>query len=345
MKVAGKLFREGRHVPFAHRQHLGCDVLLYVRASVRIAALLAGVFIVTPPAIAQTSPVIRIGVGPNDQALPLVYADKAGLFAKAGLNVEVSPIANTSIEAAAISGGSLDIAAGSGLSAVSLVAKGLPFTIVGNLAFYSSEKPDAGLLVGAASAIQSPKDLEGGTLGTTGLEDMNSIATRKWLEQRGVDTAKIHYIEIPASASLSAIEQNRISATTLYEPFYSAAVASGKVRVLGHPWDSISPHFSTGVLFAGTKWAADHRDLITRVLRVIQDAATYAGSHENELASYTAQFTGLDANVVRSIHHPERGVAIVPSDLQPLIDMAVRAKMIPSAMPAQQMICSCALSR
>jgi len=323
-------------MPHGHRSRRGVAALL---------VLLAGALVAAPPATAQSSSLVRIGTGPNDQALPLVYADKGGLFARAGLNVEVSRQVNTSTEAAAISGGSLDLAEGSGLGAVILVAKGLPFTIVSNLAFYTSEKPDVGLLVGASSPIKTPKDLESGTLGTVGLEDMNSIATRQWLQQRGVDTSKIRYIEIPASASLAAIEQNRITATTVYEPFYSAAVASGKVRVLGHPWDSISPHFSDAVLFAGSKWATEHRDVVQRVLRVIQEAAAYAGAHESELVPYTAQFTGLEPDVVRTIHHPERGVLIAPSDLQPLIDMAVRAKMIPNAIPAQDMICSCALSR
>ena len=299
-------------------------------------------FVAAPAAAAQT-PLVRIGTGPNDQALPLVYADKGGLFAKAGLNVVVSREANTSTEAAAIAGGSLDLAEGSGLGAVILVAKGLPFTIVSNLAFYTSEKPDTGLLVAADSSIKNPKDLEGTTIGTSGLSDMNSISTRLWLEQRGVDTTKIRYIEIPASASLAALEQKRIDATTVYEPFYSAAVASGKARVLGHPYDAIGSRFSDAVLFAGTTWSSEHSELVQRVLRVIQEAATYAGTHENDLVPYTAQFTGQDPEVIRSVHHPERGVSIAPSDIQPIIDMAVRAKLIPTAMPAQQMICRCAL--
>lgn len=315
----------------------------------RLALLIAvgiGILTTSPPVTAQgPMPLIRIGTGPNDQALPLVYADKGGLFAKAGLNVVVSREANTSTEAAAISGGSLDIAEGSGLGAVVLVAKGLPFTIVSNLAFYSSEKPDAGLIVAANSPIRTAKDLEGATIGTSGLSDMNSIATRLWLDQHGVDISKIRYIELPASASLAALEQNRISAVTMYEPFFSAAVASGKARALGYPYDAIGKRFSDAVLFAGTTWSTEHRDVVVRVLRVLQEAAAYAGTHENELVPYTAQFTGLDPDVIRSIHHPERGIAIGPSDLQPIIEVALKANLIPKAMPAQEMICVCALRR
>jgi hypothetical protein len=48
---------------------------------------------------------------------------------------------------------------------------------------------------------------------------------------------------------------------------------------------------------------------------------------------------------VRIIHHPIRTVAIGPDDLQPVVDAAVRFKMIPNAIPAEQLICSCALRR
>ncbi len=64
----------------------------------RFAALslaLVALLVTSPPATAQ-APLVRISTGPNDQALPLVYADKGGLFAKAGLNVEISRRANTS---------------------------------------------------------------------------------------------------------------------------------------------------------------------------------------------------------------------------------------------------------
>ena len=43
--------------------------------------------------------------------------------------------------------------------------------------------------------------------------------------------------------------------------------------------------------------------------------------------------------------HPERGVAISPADIQPIIDAAVKFKVIPKAFAAQDVMCVCALRK
>jgi len=227
-----------------------------------------------PSAVAQTdASLIRVGTGPNDPSMPLIYGDKGGAFKRAGLNVEVSRQATTSTMAAAVLGGSLEIAQGSGLGAIHIISKGVPLTLVGNLALYNADHPDTALLVLTGSTIKTPKDMEGKTLAGVALGDLNSISTVMWLDQRGVDTSTLKFVEIPASASLAAMEQNRIEATTVYEPFYSAFVASGKARVLGYPYDSLGRHWADSVIFARTDWVAAHGPLVGRFLRALQEAA------------------------------------------------------------------------
>lgn len=297
------------------------------------------------PLGAQQSPLIRIGTGPDDQATPLVYADHAGLFKKAGLNVEIDKLPGAAAVAAALAGGSLEIGKASSLGAITAIAKGLPFTIIGNMAFYDAKKPDLALLVAANSPVKTAKDLQGQTLAAVSLADMNSVSTFKWLEDRGVDHTSIKYVEIPASAALAAMEANRIVGSMVYEPYFSAFVASGKVRVLGYPFSAIGSRFSDAVLFSTRDWANAHPELVARFLKVVQDASNYIASHESESGPLIAQFGGLDPATVAHIHHATRGIAIRPSDLQPVIDVAAKYKIIPGAFPAEDIICSCALMR
>ncbi len=136
--------------------------------------------------------------------------------------------------------------------------KGLPFTIVGEITSYDSAHPDVALFVNADSPVKSPKDLEGKTLGSNSLSDMNSIAMLAWLAQRGVDTSTLKQIEVPPSASLAALEQIRIAAATVNEPFLSAAVATGKVRILGYPYDAFGKRVANGVIVANITWGTEH---------------------------------------------------------------------------------------
>ena len=108
---------------------------------------------------AQTSgTLIRIGAGPDDTSMPVIYAAQAGLFAKAGLNVELQKLAGAAVVSAALAGGSLEIGKASAISVVTAHAKGLPFTVIGAIATYDSASPDFATIVLKDSPVRdSPK--------------------------------------------------------------------------------------------------------------------------------------------------------------------------------------------
>ena len=292
-----------------------------------------------------TSPLIRVGVGPDDQSTPLIYAAKAGLFAKAGLNVELVKLSGAAVVAAAIAGGSLELGKASPMAVITAYAKGLPFTVVGSAAYYTSETKDIALVVSVKSTIQTPKDLVGHTMAAVTWGDINSVATLQWLDDHNIDSASLKYIEVPASAAVAAMEQGRIEGSTLYEPVLSAALGAGKVRVLGYPFDSIAKKFSDAVIFGSTSWVANNPDLVQRFLKVVAESNAYVSTHESETAPLIAAFGGTDPTLIANMRHPARGVAISPADLQPVIDLAAKYKIIPKSYPASALICACAAKK
>ena len=231
------------------------------------------------------------------------------------------------------------------MSVVTDFAKGLPFTVIGAISNYSSDAPNTALIVLANSPIKTAKDLVGKVLADVSLQDMNTVATLAWLDQHGVDSSSLKYVEVPASAALAAMEADRVVGSTVYEPVYTTDMATGKVRVLGYPFDAISKHFSDAVMFGNLSWVNAHRDLVDRFLRVMQEASTYVGTHESEVVPMSAAFSGADPASLVKMHHPIRGVAIGPADLQPVIDVAAKYKAIPKSFPAADMICTCAIHR
>jgi ABC-type nitrate/sulfonate/bicarbonate transport system substrate-binding protein len=103
-------------------------------------AMLAGAM----PLNAQTEPpLIRVGASADDGARPMLYAVQAGLYKKAGLNVEVQKLANRAAIAAAVAGGSLEIGKDTTLTEVVEHSKGLPFSTIANLQYYSADAPEA----------------------------------------------------------------------------------------------------------------------------------------------------------------------------------------------------------
>ncbi len=285
-----------------------------------------------------------MGSGPDNATTPVLYAISSGLYKKYGIAVDVSLVGSGSAAAAAVAGGSLDVGKTSAIGTIVMISKGLPFTAIGALGHYDSAKPVYALVVPTESPIKVPKDLEGKTLSSLSLVDQSSIATQMWMDQHGVDRSTVKYVEIPPSAALAAMEQKRIDASTVYEPFYTSMTASGKARVIGFPMDAIAKKFPDTLMFANTAWADAHKDLVEKFLRATQEASVYVAAHEAETAPLLAAFVKMDPTTVQG-HYPARGVVLTPADLQPVIDAAAKFKAIPSGFPAQTMIWAGALKK
>lgn len=317
-----------------------------VRRAFLASLVAAGVGGATSGARAQPAlTTLRFGAAPVDVITPLLYAQDAGIYRKFGLDVQFVKINNGPAIASAVAGGAVELAHAATITVIQAHAKGIPFTLIGDLATYRAERPDDALMVATDSPIKTPKDLEGKTLGTVSLGGMPTLGTYAWLDAHGIDRSTIKWIELPAAASLVALEQRRVDAAVLYEPFFSAFLSSGKARVLGFPYDAIASRFSNASLFTTTSWAGAHPDLVERFLQASEEASRYVGEHESETVPLIATFAGIDLKTAANIHHEGRGIVLAPEDIQPLIDAAVRYKFIPTGFRAQELICSCALRR
>lgn len=308
--------------------------------------MLAVIFLLSSLSVtAQPSePVIRVGLTAADPAATLLYAEKAGLFKKYGLDVELVQSGGTT-SVAALAGGAIQLADSSTLAVILGYAKGIPFTVVGPLSFYDAKNPNHALLVLASSSIKTAKDLEGKTLASKWLGDMIGLSTIAWLDARHVDLGAVAHVEVPPSATLAAMEQGRVDGGVVYEPFLSAFNATGKVRVLGYPFDAIAKHFADTVIVGNVDWVNAHQDAVGKFSRAMRDATAYIVTHQSESAQLIGSFAHIDPSAFATIRHAERGNAITPADIQPLIDVAAKYKLIPKEFPAGELICRCAPSK
>ena len=311
-----------------------------------VSASLIAAASVTMPSVgrAQAAPdQILVGASSDDIVRPLLYAVDAGLFQKAGLDVQLVKLANGAAVAAAVAGGSIQLGKGSALTPVQAYAKGLPFIVTANLADYSSDSPNIAMLVQSTSPIHSAKDLVGKTIGMVGLNDSNTLAVYAWLEKSAVDLTSVKFIELGNSAGAAALEANRVDAMMFLDPALSAALATGNFRVLSYPNDALGRHFSVGTMFGLTSWVNAHRDEVERFNRALSAAEAYVGAHENETKPLAAKFADIDLSQLQNVRPPTRTTGITTSDLQIIIDAAAKYKFIAKDFSANDLICECAI--
>jgi ABC-type nitrate/sulfonate/bicarbonate transport system substrate-binding protein len=309
-------------------------------------ALCALAAFATSPSFAQRAdaPLIRIGAGLDVESTPVLYAQRAGLFARAGMRVEVVKITGggTAI-AAAIAGGALEIGKASTFALVTAHARGVPFVLLAPAASYSSDVPDIPLVVSVRSTMRSARELNGKTIGVVSLATTMRLATETWIDASGGDSKSVHFVELSPPAMPVAIEQGRIDGAPLSEPVFSEAMSGGKVRVLGYPYNALGKHFELADWFSSADWVAKNHDLAEKFARVMFDANAYVAAHESEMVPFIAAYVGIDPAVLAKMKNPERGTYFDPALIQPLIDGAARYKAIPKAFPASEMISDAAL--
>ena len=291
-----------------------------------------------PPAVA-----VRLASAPDEDVTPALYAQEKGLFRRAGLDVHITRSNSGAAVAAAVAGGAVDIGKSSLIALISARARGIPFHLIAPAGEYNTDAPVVGMIVRSDGAIRSARDLNGKTVSVPALKDLFAVATMGWIDAHGGDSSSVRFIELPASAVPQAIAEGRVDAASIANPILGEALDAGKVRLLGRSFDAIAPHFLFACWFCSADYSAKNRDTVDRFVRVIQEAAMYANAHHAEMVDIIARFTLLDPKIVARLTRTTHGVAIDPRQIQPLIDAAVKYKVIPASFDARDMVDAAAL--
>lgn len=269
--------------------------------------------------------------------VPFFYGMQEGLFGRAGLDITYQAVASGSVGMVAVLGSAANIAFGNPYSVVAAFAKGAPLQFV---APGSDAAAEAALLFTLpASPIRAAKDLEDRTVAVTGLHDLLAIAIRSFVDGTGGDSTKVRFVELPPSAMIGALQEGRVEAAGLFEPFRSAALGMG-LRSIGAPYASIGRGYLVGAWFANRSWLDQHRETALRFADVIRVAGQFANGHYEELIPLIATYSKMAPDVLQRVYRPHFAAAVTPKGIQPLIDVAARYQEIPAAFRAQDIILS-----
>jgi NitT/TauT family transport system substrate-binding protein len=316
-----------------------------MRRSLLLQAL-GGAAIAAPfarPAFADDLQTIRIGLAEGDDATPTLYALKAGLFKKYGIDAVITPLPSGAAGLAAVAGGSIDICSSSLLPFLSARSKGVPLTIVAPLAEYSPDSVYAVILVKKEASYKTGRDLNGKTIASPALRDLNWIASMAWIDQNGGDSSTVKSVEVPASVIPEALFDGRIDAATVTTPRYVQAVNGGKVRILGNSYESIAKHFAFAALVSRVDFANKNADAVARFGRAIRDSTRYTNTHHAETLPIYAAFAKIDPKDIAGAPRAQSAPYVDAKDIQPMIDVAVHYGVLARTVDPQELISPSAL--
>lgn len=290
------------------------------------------------PAFAQDLHTVRVLAVPTDGVKSTLYAQKAGIFKKHGINADIQPMGSGAAIFAAVAGGSADVGSGSLFPVFAAYARGVQLRIIAAASIYDTNHADAYLFVKKDSPIRTARDLNGKVLGADAVKDANSTAVRAWVDENGGDGSSLKAVELKPSEQIAALQQGRIDAIVLKSPLIQVANATGAFRTICKPLDAIAPRFVLSCWISSLDFIQKNTPLVNNYIAALAEASRYTNAHQAATVDMVAQFTGQDPAVVAKGVRSVTAESISVADVQRPLDIAVKYGIIDKPFDASGLI-------
>lgn len=266
------------------------------------------------------------------------YADSEGIFSKNGLDVNVQSLNNGAAIGAAMAAGSLDIGFGDVIIIANGNEHGLPFAFLAAGSVTTVAYPSGALIVRGDSSFTDGKSFDGKTIACNAVNTAASVVTRAWVDGNGGDSSTLKFVEIPLPQMIAAVEQGIVAGAYAGEPFYTIATQRG-LKVLRFVKGTLAPNFMGSGWFADRSWIAKNRRTASRFAAAMREAAVWANGHWIQSQPILAAALKISPNILQAQQYPVTyGEALRTSEIQPVIDAAVRYGVLARRLRADEII-------
>jgi NitT/TauT family transport system substrate-binding protein len=288
------------------------------RSALGALAAFAGAAALRAPVRAADALPVRIGVGSADTFAEGFYATDMGLFAKAGLNVDMQMFTSGGAILVAAGGNALDIGLSNTGNLADAIAHGAPFTLIAGAGMYTAANPTVALTVAVNSPLRKPADLAGKTIAVTALKDLTEIGTRAWLARNGVDPASVKFVQLSMGQMAAGLDRGTFDAALIAEPNLSAALGK-TVRIFGKPYDAVGPQFLIANWFSTTDYVKKNPDIVRRFVGAVYDTARWANANHAASGKILAKWAQMDPVTVGAMGRCAYATSLDPRLLDPVL--------------------------
>lgn len=283
----------------------------------RAAAALAGLLLASAaqPGLTQGSEKIRVAFVPTASFLPLWVAKEQGIFARHGLDAELTPIQNLSLLPGA-AGKQFEIIPSTTPDLLKAIAGGIGITAIGALVIDEQSNSMTKIVVGKDSGITDIKQLAGKTVATPSIGAISNIAFLAWLKKAGVDVKTVKIVEVPYPNMGDQLKAGRVDAIQSIQPFMARHIAEGNVALGSHLLAVQDP-----ALFvfwaADAAWAAANGKALAKWDKAMEEALKSIKADEKAARAVLAQYTKLPQPIADSVQLPSYRFSIDAKEFAP----------------------------
>ncbi|HUL88973.1 MAG TPA: ABC transporter substrate-binding protein [Pseudolabrys sp.] len=262
--------------------------------------------------------------------------EKAGIFKKHGLHLEMIYTSGSGETLQPVIAGGVDLGLAVGtLGAMAAYSKGAPVRIVGAQAtgaadYWYAKNP----------AIKTLKDTNGYTIAYSSNGSSTHSVVRAFIDEYKLAGTKTQTTGSP-SATLTAVMTDQVDVGWASPPFGLKEIEEGKIHIIAKATDAALVRGQTiRVLVANAKVLEERKDVLDRFMRAYRESIDYMYSDNPQVIIDYAEFVRVPETMARRVRDEFFPKGLVNPDqiqgLDTLIPEAVNLKFIPAPLSKQQ---------
>lgn len=252
----------------------------------------------TSSASAAATTNIVVGALPVLDTAGLQVAIKEGFFTKAGLNVTVKSVAQSTVAIPDLLHGSIDIIGGGNyVSFLEAQANGA-FPVQFLAPAVDCTANDYGVVALPSSGITTASGLAGKTVAVNLTKNIQTLTTDAVLKSEGVGS--VSYVQIPFPDMVAALKAGRVSAISVVEPFLAAALKAGG-KLVASTCTGPTADFPMSGYITTQSWSQQHPAAAKAFQQALEEGNAYADAHPSVVRGVLPSYTSLTAQAAATV--------------------------------------------
>ncbi len=268
---------------------------------------------------------VTVGVIPIVDVAPIYLGKEKGFFAKRGIDLTLASGQGGAAIVPGVVSGQFQFGFSNLTSLLVARDKGLDMKVVanGNASTGETGKDFGAVVVRADSPIKSAKDLAGRTVSVNTLKNIGDTTVRASVRKDGGDPKAVRFVELAFPDMPAALQNKRVDAAWVVEPFLSVAKSQG-ARPVAWNFVDTAPGLTIAAYFTSAKLLADKPDLVKDFTAAMNESLAYAREHPDEARQVITTYTKITADQVSALTLPDWPTEVNEESVNTLAELATQ---------------------
>jgi NitT/TauT family transport system substrate-binding protein len=258
----------------------------------------AAIILALQPACADDQVKLTIGQRGNWDTAISHLGDKAGIFKKHGITLEMIYTSGSGETLQPLIAGSVEFGLAVGtLGALAAYSKGAPVRIIGAEATGAADY----WYVKASSPIKSLKDLNGRTIAYSTAGSSTESVVRAFIKENGLTSAKAMSTG-GAPSTMTAVMTDQVDVGWASPPGGLKEIDEGKIRLLARATDAAIVRGQTiRTIVANAQVLEKRKDMVHRYMQAYRETIDYMYGDDSQVLKDYAAFAGVSEAMAKRV--------------------------------------------